>query len=66
MVDKQEGIGGNSGHFTTFSAGFCVANRKESSGQLSSDLIVKLGKLGLKKGESIPEHYAGPGAPRPF
>lgn len=26
-----------------------MANRKESSGQLSSDLIVKLGKLGLKR-----------------
>lgn len=23
-VDKQEGIGGTSGHFTTFSAGFCL------------------------------------------
>lgn len=33
-VDKQEGMGGTSGHFTTFSAGFCVRENKRELGQL--------------------------------
>ncbi len=30
-VDKQEGMGGTSGHFITFSAGFCARKHKEES-----------------------------------
>ena len=61
-VDKQEGMGGSSGHFMAFSAGFCERKHTEEFSRLillttpSWDAVLR----------SVPERYAGPDVPRPF
>lgn len=68
-VDKQEGMGGTSGHFITFSAGFCLwkhtGERTESPVSWIRICFINCSKWDFTIW-SIPEHYAGPGAPRLF
>lgn len=62
-VDKQEGMGGTSGHFTIFSAGFCVWKKSSVSCIVTRFISRSTRDHTLR---SKPENYVEPGAPRPF